>query len=58
MLAFGAAANFYANLVVLAVVTWQVLFVSVPMVYIAFRLQVIYQFFSSFSILHIYDAHI
>ncbi|PSS34271.1 ABC transporter C family member 10 like [Actinidia chinensis var. chinensis] len=35
----GATTNFYANLTVLAVVTWQVLFVSVPMVYFAIRLQ-------------------
>lgn len=37
--AFGATLNTYANLVVLAVVTWQVLFVSVPMVILALRLQ-------------------
>ncbi|CAI8604379.1 unnamed protein product [Vicia faba] len=29
----------YANLTVLAVVTWQVLFVSIPMIYFALRLQ-------------------
>lgn len=39
-LSVGATSNTYANLVVLAVVTWQVLFVSVPMVYLAIRLQV------------------
>ncbi|KAK9147331.1 hypothetical protein Scep_006088 [Stephania cephalantha] len=40
-LAFSVAAtmNTYANLGVLAVVTWQVLFVSVPMVYFAISLQ-------------------
>ncbi|KAM7463735.1 hypothetical protein LguiA_031856 [Lonicera macranthoides] len=37
--AVGATSNAYANLGVLAVVTWQVLFVSVPMVYLAIRLQ-------------------
>ncbi|XP_062149436.1 ABC transporter C family member 10-like isoform X2 [Alnus glutinosa] len=35
----GATINAYANLGVLAVVTWQVLFVSIPMVYLAIRLQ-------------------
>ncbi|GAA0181640.1 ATP-binding cassette [Lithospermum erythrorhizon] len=37
--AVGATTNAYSNLVVLAVVTWQVLFVSIPMVYLAIRLQ-------------------
>ncbi|KAL6971970.1 Multidrug resistance-associated protein 7 [Sarracenia purpurea var. burkii] len=37
--AVGATTNAYANLAVLAVVTWQVLFVSIPMVYLAIRLQ-------------------
>ncbi|KAF5731220.1 ABC transporter C family member 10-like [Tripterygium wilfordii] len=37
--AVGATTNAYANLGVLAVVTWQVLFVSIPMVYLAIRLQ-------------------
>lgn len=35
----SAAMNVYSNLVVLAVVTWQVLFVSIPMVYLTIRLQ-------------------
>ncbi|XP_059667171.1 ABC transporter C family member 10-like [Cornus florida] len=35
----GTTTNAYASLGVLAVVTWQVLFVSVPMVYLAIRLQ-------------------
>nr|KYP74821.1 ABC transporter C family member 10 [Cajanus cajan] len=35
----GATMNCYANLTVLAVVTWQVLFVSIPMIYFAIRLQ-------------------
>ncbi|PSS32348.1 ABC transporter C family member 10 like [Actinidia chinensis var. chinensis] len=35
----GATINAYANLTVLAVVTWQVLFVSIPMVYFAVCLQ-------------------
>lgn len=38
--AVGATTNAYANLGVLAVVTWQVLFVSIPMVFLAIRLQV------------------
>ncbi|XP_019247526.1 PREDICTED: ABC transporter C family member 10-like isoform X3 [Nicotiana attenuata] len=37
--AVAATTNFYSNLGVLAVVTWQVLFVSIPMVYVAVRLQ-------------------
>ncbi|CAK7324075.1 unnamed protein product [Dovyalis caffra] len=37
--AVGATINAYSNLGVLAVVTWQVLFVSIPMVYLAIRLQ-------------------
>nr|GMC61018.1 ABC transporter C family member 10-like [Ipomoea batatas] len=37
--AIGASINFYSNLTVLAVVTWQVLFVSIPMVYLAIQLQ-------------------
>lgn len=37
--AVGATTNAYSNLGVLAVVTWQVLFVSLPMVYLAIRLQ-------------------
>ncbi|KAF5442210.1 hypothetical protein F2P56_034895 [Juglans regia] len=37
--AVGTTINAYANLGVLAVVTWQVLFVSIPMVYLAIRLQ-------------------
>ena len=36
------------SLVVLAVVTWQVLFVSVPMIYLALRLQVSSFFFLSY----------
>ncbi|GAB4858401.1 Multidrug resistance-associated protein 7 [Ancistrocladus abbreviatus] len=39
IIAVGATTNAYANLAVLAVVTWQVLFVSLPMVYLAIRLQ-------------------
>ncbi|KAF5442207.1 hypothetical protein F2P56_034894 [Juglans regia] len=37
--AVGATINAYANLGVLAVVTWQVLFVTIPMVYLAICLQ-------------------
>lgn len=35
----NATMNAYSNLGVLAVVTWQVLFVSIPMVYLSLRLQ-------------------
>ncbi|KAL2542131.1 ABC transporter C family member 10 [Abeliophyllum distichum] len=35
----GSTTNAYSNLAVLAVVTWQVLFVSIPMVFLAIRLQ-------------------
>lgn len=38
----GTTTQTYANLTVLAVITWQVLFVSIPMVYFAILLQVIY----------------
>ncbi|KAJ4809753.1 hypothetical protein LUZ62_022319 [Rhynchospora pubera] len=37
--ATGAALNAYSNLGVLTVVTWQVLFVSVPMIVLAIRIQ-------------------
>ncbi|GAV84898.1 ABC_tran domain-containing protein/ABC_membrane domain-containing protein [Cephalotus follicularis] len=37
--AVGATTNAYSNLGVLAVVTWQVLFVSIPVIYLAIRLQ-------------------
>ncbi|KAE9589091.1 hypothetical protein Lal_00000132 [Lupinus albus] len=40
--AVGATINCYSNLTVLAVVTWQVLFVSIPMIYFAIRLQKYY----------------
>lgn len=36
----GGTTNFYTNLIVLAIITWQILFIAVPMVYIAIRLQV------------------
>lgn len=36
----SATMNACGNLGVLAVVTWQVLFVSIPMIYLTFRLQV------------------
>ncbi|RDX62968.1 ABC transporter C family member 10, partial [Mucuna pruriens] len=35
----GGTTNFYSNLSVLAIITWQILLISVPMVYIAIRLQ-------------------
>ncbi|EPS64169.1 hypothetical protein M569_10611, partial [Genlisea aurea] len=35
----GSTTNCYANLVVLAVITWQVMFVSIPMIILAIRLQ-------------------
>ena len=41
MFSIGASLNAYSNLGVLAVVTWQVLFISVPMIVLAIRLQVI-----------------
>ncbi|KAF3621501.1 ABC transporter C family member 10 [Capsicum annuum] len=37
--AVAATTNFYSKLTVLGVVTWQVLFVSIPMVYVAIFLQ-------------------
>ncbi|CAL5209421.1 unnamed protein product [Lathyrus oleraceus] len=39
LFAVGATCNCYASLTVLAVVTWQVLFVSIPMLYFTLRLQ-------------------
>lgn len=39
--AVGATMNAYSNLGVLAVVTWQVLFVSIPVILLAIHLQVI-----------------
>ncbi|GFY81869.1 multidrug resistance-associated protein 14 [Actinidia rufa] len=39
ILSIGATINAYSNLIVLAVVTWQVLFVSIPMIYLAILLQ-------------------
>ncbi|KAJ9539613.1 hypothetical protein OSB04_026119 [Centaurea solstitialis] len=47
--ALGATTNFYANMGVLVFVTWQILFVSIPLVYIALRLQRYY--FSSAKML-------
>ncbi|KAG1335149.1 putative ABC transporter C family member 10 [Cocos nucifera] len=38
----NATLNLYSNIGVLAVVTWQVLFVAIPMVYLAIRLQSYY----------------
>lgn len=40
MFAVAVSMNTYGNLGVLAVVTWQVLFVSIPMVFLAILLQV------------------
>lgn len=40
MYAVGATTNLYANLTVLAIVTWQVLFISIPMLYVAVLLKV------------------
>ncbi|XP_021839998.2 ABC transporter C family member 10 [Spinacia oleracea] len=39
LFSIGATTNAYANLGVLAVITWQVLFVSIPVIYLAIRLQ-------------------
>lgn len=41
MFTSSASLNAYSSLGVLAVVTWQVLFVSVPMIVLAITLQVI-----------------
>lgn len=38
---FGSTSNCYSSLIVLGVITWQVLFVSIPMIFLAIRLQVI-----------------
>ncbi|XP_042032115.1 ABC transporter C family member 10-like [Salvia splendens] len=38
----GSTTNCYANLAVLAIITWQVLFVSIPMIILAIRLQSYY----------------
>lgn len=40
MFAVVATLNAYSNLGVLAAITWQVLFVSIPMLYIVIQLQV------------------
>ena len=42
VLSVGVSINVVSNLGVLAAITWQVLFVSLPMVYLAFQLQVIF----------------
>lgn len=42
--AIAATLNVYSNLGVLAVITWQVLFISIPVIYMAIRLQVIIAF--------------
>ncbi|KAJ8452735.1 hypothetical protein Cgig2_005071 [Carnegiea gigantea] len=39
LFSFGATTNTYTNLVVLAVVTWPVLFVSIPVLYLAILIQ-------------------
>lgn len=46
--AVGATSNAYAALGVLAVITWQVLFISIPTIILAISLQVI---FSSWIVL-------
>lgn len=38
--AFGATSNTVSNLGVLVAVTWQVLFVAIPLIYLTYRLQV------------------
>lgn len=40
LLSMAVTMNAYANLGVLAVITWQVLFVSIPVIYMLIRLQV------------------
>jgi hypothetical protein len=42
MFGFSSSLNAYSNLGVIAIVTWQVLFVSLPMIVLAIRLQVIH----------------
>jgi ATP-binding cassette, subfamily C (CFTR/MRP), member 2 len=42
MFSVSASLNAYSNMGVLAVVTWQVLFISVPMIVFAIRLQVFF----------------
>uniref|UniRef100_A0A453QSB6 ABC transmembrane type-1 domain-containing protein n=1 Tax=Aegilops tauschii subsp. strangulata TaxID=200361 RepID=A0A453QSB6_AEGTS len=49
----GASLNAYSNLGVLAVVTWQVLFVSVPMIVLAIRLQQRYYLASAKELMRI-----
>ncbi|KAL2550609.1 ABC transporter C family member 10 [Forsythia ovata] len=39
LVAVGTTTNFYSNLAVVAVATWQVLFVSIPMVFLAICIQ-------------------
>ncbi|XP_022853743.1 ABC transporter C family member 10-like [Olea europaea var. sylvestris] len=39
MVAVGTTANFYSNLAVVAVATWQVLFVAIPMVFLTICIQ-------------------
>jgi len=58
MFAAGASLNAYSNLGVLAVVTWQVLFVIVPMMVLALRLQVILGDLVGYSFAVIYIYHI
>jgi ATP-binding cassette subfamily C (CFTR/MRP) protein 2 len=41
----GGTMNFCSSLAVLAVVTWQVLIVAIPMVYVTIRLKVIVNMF-------------
>ena len=51
----GASLNAYSNLGVLAVVTWQVLFVSVPMIVLGIWLQVICMTLFLYAKPHAYD---
>ncbi|KAK4734645.1 hypothetical protein R3W88_008906 [Solanum pinnatisectum] len=39
---FGSTTNFYSNLTVVAIVTWPVLVISIPMLYLAIQLQKYY----------------
>jgi hypothetical protein len=50
----GAIFNAYSNLGVLVVITWQVLFVSVPMIVLAIWLQVIGMILFLMAKLHVY----
>ncbi|KAL8192682.1 hypothetical protein R6Q57_027492 [Mikania cordata] len=51
--AVAATTNFYSNTGVLIFVTWQILFVSIPLIYVALRLQQRYYFLSAKMLMRI-----